>query len=81
MTQDITAERSRLMRDGKRGGALVSSFEETETHTFTYNGDGTVATLVKDKVQPDGAVWRKTITFLYDTGRVTSKTETLEVLP
>lgn len=81
MTQDITAERSRLMTGGKRGPRLVTNFEVVESLIYTYNDDGTVATLTKDQVREDGTVWRKVLTFTYSAGQLTSKSETLQLLP
>lgn len=80
--QDITAERSRLMTGGKRGPRLVSEMEIVENLTLTYNADGNVDTIVKDKIRSDGVIWRKTMTFVYDaaTKALLSKTEVLELV-
>lgn len=83
MNQDITAEQSRLMTGGKRGPRLVSEMEQVENFVLTYNGDGTVASMIKDHIRSDGTHWRKTLLFSYDPviGKMSGKTETLELIP
>jgi len=74
-------DRSRQMRDGKRGAAPVSEILELEDFTMTYNSDGDVETLPKIHTQADGTQWRKVMTFSYfSPGVIASKTETLELI-
>lgn len=81
MSQDITLERSRLMTGGKRGPRLVSNVGIEEDVAYTYNGDGTVATITKSERRSDGTTWQKVLTFTYSGGLLMSKTESLTLLP
>jgi hypothetical protein len=80
MAQDITAWKSRKYR-GYREPEIVETdeFEQIADSVFTYNPDGTVATLTKTRLLPDGAtIQAKNYVFTYNPdGTVSTITQTI----
>ncbi len=47
-------------------------FEDSADVALTYNGDGTIDTIVYTKFVGEGGYFTKTYTFVYDAGKVVS---------
>lgn len=81
MAQDSAARKSRIYR-GYRAPQVVETgegedFDNVYNTSFTYDAvSGNVATITKVRIDSDGIIVTKTITFTYDTdGNVTSITQ------